>query len=94
MLANYNPHSMSICIDERRHIPVPLDWSAVRVELGFSVVGGTDVTGAGITGSALMMAHGEPRKGSARWSSMCGGRQKRGALASSRGRLAAWKEVR
>lgn len=39
-------------------IPVPLDCSAVKVELGLSVVGRTVVTGAGMVGSTLMMAQG------------------------------------
>jgi hypothetical protein len=83
VLASCSPHSTHSCIERQRHIPVPLDCSAVRVELGLSVVGRTDVTGAGITGSALMMAHGEPHKGSARWCSRCGQVQKRGAGSSS-----------
>jgi hypothetical protein len=83
MLVNsrsYNPH---MCIERHVHIPVPLEFSAVRVELGLSVVGRTEVTGAGITGSALMMAHREPHKEARGRCSSCSDGQKRGAVGSS-----------
>jgi hypothetical protein len=83
MLVNSHSCNTHICIERHCHIPVPLEFSAVRVELGLSVVGRTDVTGAGITGSALMLAHGELHKGSARWCSRRGEMQERGAGGSS-----------
>ena len=56
-----------------QNIPVPL-----KVE-GWLVAGSVEVTGAGITGSALMAARGVPTTGSARWSSArCGERPSRG----------------
>lgn len=59
-----------------QNIPVPL-----KVEVWFAA-GSVEVTGAGITGSALMAARGVPAMGSARWTSArCGERPSRGRAA-------------
>jgi hypothetical protein len=61
----------------RQHVPVPLD---------LSVGGSAVVTGAGITGSALMVARGVPWTGSAARPRRCKDGQRCGAGGSSEGR--------